>query len=330
MRFLAQQTEWLDTPHPTIAGWELYDEIDMQRDPAAGCAELAGIIAGLPADGRIRFNNFGKGVAFWQTDAEAECYVNTPGLDVVSADTYWFTDENLCGPSEGGAWFGGRQLEPDECHLAANYGLTVDRVRYLDGLDGDRKPVWAMVEVGHPFAEEDWPTITPDQVRAAVWHSVIAGAEGIVYFNHSFGGPCPTQHALREPCYAETRAMVATVNGQLHELAPVLAGTPADDVAADGPVRITARHDDGGDLCLRWGHDRGGRGGDVHRVRGGHRRGHVRGSHSDLDRWAVLRLVRRRQRRPHLSSHLRARSPAVTTERSATAPSGRRTPARRR
>ena len=63
----------------------------------------------------------------------------------------------------------------------------------------------AFVELGHPFTEEDWPSITPAQARAAVWSSIIHGAQGIIYFNHSFGGPCQTQHILRDPCYAGMR-----------------------------------------------------------------------------------------------------------------------------
>ena len=68
------------------------------------------------------------------------------------------------------------------------------------------KPVWAFVEVGHPFTEDDFPAVTPAEVRAAVWQSLIAGARGIIYFNHSFGGPCQTQHALRDSYSASIRA----------------------------------------------------------------------------------------------------------------------------
>ena len=55
---------------------------------------------GLPSDGRLRFTNYGKGVAFWQTDAEAAKFVNGY-QDVVSADNYWFTDLNICGVRRG-------------------------------------------------------------------------------------------------------------------------------------------------------------------------------------------------------------------------------------
>ena len=89
------------------------------------------------------------------------------------------------------------------------------------------KPVWAIVELGHPSPKSDWPTITPPQVRAAVWQSLIAGARGIVYFNHSFGGPDQTQHILRDGTnpgspYAPIRSVVTAINSEIAALAPVL------------------------------------------------------------------------------------------------------------
>jgi hypothetical protein len=65
-------------------------------------------------------------------------------------------------------------------------------------------------------------TIAAPQVRAAVWHSLIAGARGIVYFDHSFGGPCVTLHSLRSPCYSEVNETVLITNQQIAELAPFL------------------------------------------------------------------------------------------------------------
>jgi hypothetical protein len=243
MHFIAQQSEWSSRPSFAIDAWELDDEVDMRFSPADGFRRLAAIVASLPADGRFRYANYGKGVTFWLSDADARRYVNE-FQNVVSVDNYWFTDNNICLSSEGGRLVANppRNLTSAECHLAANYGLTVDRVRQLDAADGARQPVWAFVEVGHPASEEDWPSITPVQVRAAVWHSLIAGARGLIYFNHSFGGPCQTQHALREPCYAAVREVVQATNRQIAELAPVLNSPFADGyVTASSGVRVMAK-----------------------------------------------------------------------------------------
>jgi hypothetical protein len=223
MKVLLQQDEWLrkSPPGRETAGWLLRDEIDMQMSPDAGYAELLRLKGALPSDRRMRYNNFGKGVLFWLRDAQAARYVNA--VDLPSTDVYWFSDGNACGFSEGGRLLAGgrRSLSSSECHRASNYGAQVRRVRNLVS-PARSKPVWTFVEVGHPFSDADSPGITPPQIRAAVWHSIIAGARGITYFNHSFGGPCRTQHVLREPCYARARAVVKTTNRQVKSLAPVL------------------------------------------------------------------------------------------------------------
>ena len=224
MRALLQQDEWNGrgvTFNSAMAGWLLHDEIDMQMSPEAGYAELQRIKSTLPADRRLRYNNFGKGVLFWAKNVQAARYVNA--VDVPSTDVYWFSDNNVCDFSEGGRLLTGgrRALTDSECHRASNYGAQVQRVRSLVAPRGS-KPVWNFVEVGHPASEDHWPGITPPQIRAAVWHSLIAGARGIIYFNHSFGGPCETQHALREPCYSSARAAVKGTNKQIKALARVL------------------------------------------------------------------------------------------------------------
>jgi hypothetical protein len=230
----------LDAAGSEFVGYMVSDEVDMRFGPGWAplltgtsepkCAPIGedcgytvqrSLREELPADDRLRYSNYGKGVTFWETDAEARVFVNR-FQDVVSVDNYWFTDPNICGASEGGALFGDgrRGLSTSKCRRASNYGVTIDRVRSLVR-PARSSPVWAFIEVGHPFTGEA-PTIRPAEVRAAVWSSVIHGARGIIYFNHSFGGECPTQHALRERCYAHVRAVVTKTNRQLTDLAPVL------------------------------------------------------------------------------------------------------------
>jgi hypothetical protein len=227
LKVIAQLDEWLSRANEpgaeAIAGWFLSDEVDMQMSPAEGHAKMRSLRQAIPPnDGRLTYANYGKGVTFWNTLPEAARYVNE-FQDVVSADNYWFTDRDICGAAQGGALHGtaGQSLRQRECRLASNYGRTVAKLRELTQPPGSR-PVWAFVEVGHPFTEDHWPSIEPAEVSAAVWSSLIHGARGVVYFNHSFGGPAPTQHALREPAYADVRREVARTNARIQRLAPVL------------------------------------------------------------------------------------------------------------
>jgi hypothetical protein len=254
-------------------GWLTEDEPDMWAGPGSdawtgswtgdvcsppvtqggrcGYTVMETINGRLPADGRARYTNYGKGVIFWQSNAQAARFLNGtasfgPYQDIVSSDIYFFTDNHSCIASQGGRLVGvSRDLTQAECHRASNYGLVIERQRELIEPHGSR-PVWAFVELGHPFSESHWPSITPDQVRAAVWHSLIAGARGVIYFNHSFGGPCITHHALREPCYAQIRATVTTTNAQIKTLAPVLNSPFVDGLlSTSDSVRAMAKRSGG-------------------------------------------------------------------------------------
>jgi hypothetical protein len=100
--------------------------------------------------------------------------------------------------------------------------------------------------VSHPFSEAppESPNITPAQIRAAVWHSIIAGARGIIYFQHSFGvgQPCyGDHHTLRSDCHGN-RAMVTSVNAQIRSLAPVLNAPAVDGLVESSPgIRTMAK-----------------------------------------------------------------------------------------
>lgn len=235
-----------------MVGWELQDEIDMIDANPTGSAiarsNLNTILAGLPSDGRFRWNNYGKGVGFWLDTSDAEQFVND-FQQTSSVDLYWFTDPDLMVPSQGGVFVfddDTRTLTTAEAQLAANYGKTVDRVRELDALDSIVRPVWNFVEVGWPFthtALEGGRQIDPAQIEAAVWHSIIAGARGIVYFNHSFGGPNINQHCLRDSFYATQRAAVIHTNTIIASLAAVLNAPFADAyVTVGSSVRATTKY----------------------------------------------------------------------------------------
>jgi hypothetical protein len=199
-------------------GHLLADEVDMTSGPGAGYTVMQQLNAALPADGKIRYANYGKGVVFWETEEEARRFVND-FQDLTSTDVYWYTDDDTCVASQGGFLLTGqwRDLTKAECHRASNYGAQVEKVRRLANYD---TPIWQAVELGHPGTNGG--QITAPQAKAAVWSSLIHGARGIIYFNHSFGGSCQTQHILRDPCYSGIRSEISALNAQITRLAPVL------------------------------------------------------------------------------------------------------------
>ena len=229
------------------AGWLLGDEIDMTQGPGACPAAIDSIKNSLPADGRFRYANYGKGVLIWgatgynrHNDTSSACFVNIQ--DVTSADLYWFTDPyERSHPQSMTAW---------------GYGWSVERLRMLDAMDGERQPIWNFVEVGNPWTSGG-RMIQPVEIRGAVWHSLIAGARGIIYFQHSFGGPCLAHHALRDadPCYADVQAMVRSVNAQIDALAPVLNAQFADGLVLSAPGLKTMAKWHGGKFYVFAGRD---------------------------------------------------------------------------
>ncbi|MDQ0894281.1 hypothetical protein [Agromyces ramosus] len=251
-------------PAEGAAGLLVADEVDMWAGPGDGVwtgaypgegdvclADVAcgysimAELTGRVASGTMTVANFGKGVAFWETDAEARPFLEY--TDVVSADTYWFTDPNICGATEGGWGPGdGEAMSEQACRLAANYGWTVEHVRSLVEPPGS-KPVWSFVEVGQPFGDSGRPAVTGPQIRAAVWSGIIHGARGVVYFNHSFGGGCASENVLRDACGDEVRSEVTALNAQLTELAPTLNAPFVDGlVEVGGDADVAVKLHDGG------------------------------------------------------------------------------------
>ena len=225
---------------PETTSWLINDEVDMWggagnstwtgKFPGEGAPCTSGkydcgydvmkkLSSDLPSnDGRMMYANFGKGVMFWQSDADAAKFVNNY-TSVVSNDVYWYTDPNVCYSASEGVSIG---VATANCRRAANYGLTMDRMRQLDAMDGKRQPVYGFVEVGHPFEDNNAPTITKDQIAGAVVNSLIHEARGVLYFNHNFGSSCISQHVLRDSCGAAVRPTVTELDQHITSLAPVL------------------------------------------------------------------------------------------------------------
>lgn len=173
-------------------------------------------------DGRLAYTNYGKGVLFWQNDQQASQFVNGY-TTATSADLYFYTDLNLCvGDENGNEAENFIGIETSDCRRAASYGWVLDRMRYLDSLDGKRQPIYAFVENGHPFTYEASTAITADEMAGAVMSSLIHEARGIIYFNHNFGGDCISQHNFRDGCYPENTAKATEINAHIKQLAPVL------------------------------------------------------------------------------------------------------------
>lgn len=174
---------------------------------ACGYTVMRTLAERLPQDDRLRYASFGKGVAYWEDEAQAAKFVNGY-TDVVAADVSWYGDANVC--AEATRWL---QLPAAQCRLAANYGATVERLRALDAADGRRQPVYAIISLSG---------LTPEQVGGAAMSALIHGARGIVYDAHGTQPGCAVDNVLRRACGKPVRHGVAELDRRIKRLAPVL------------------------------------------------------------------------------------------------------------
>jgi hypothetical protein len=218
MFFIAQADEWTAAEigsTPYVVGHLASDEIDMWSSNPVPAQQS--VVNELRArnDGRFVYANYGKGSMGLWWNAESLPAL-TQMVDVASDDLYFWTDPNIVDEvPQSSAWPAGAPVRD-----SANYGWTVDRMESFLS-PAALHPTWNFVELGHPFSESFAPTISPDQMEGAVWQSIVHGSRGIVFFNHSFGGSCQSQHVLQE-CGTAMRDRVSAVTARIRSLAPVL------------------------------------------------------------------------------------------------------------
>lgn len=162
---------------------------------------------GYPAGRKPVTQGYGASVLFWETDAQAARFLSYS--DTLSADSYWMTNQDLGLPSQGGcallpgsATACGNRSDPNgtgsdgtgsglttsQRALPANYAFDVTRLEQIQAVNGPSKPVTVDVETGCPGNND--ACTTPAAATASAWHALIAGARGIIWFQHNFGGPC--------------------------------------------------------------------------------------------------------------------------------------------
>jgi hypothetical protein len=122
------------------------------------------------------------------------------------------------------------------CHdhkdVAGKLWMVADGVTRLRNWSNDRKPVWNCIETTRISNEN--AIVTPEQVRAEVWMSLVRGSRGIIYFCHQFKPRFIEAGLLAEP---EILASVTRTNHQIQRLAPVLnSRTLPDAVVVESPV----------------------------------------------------------------------------------------------
>jgi len=207
---------------PIIDAWAQVDEPDNAQDlPAGGygdCIPPSVVIerykANKAADPhRPVYLGLGQGTGY-NSDS---CYYGR-GSTCCSA-ARGFKDYPLY--IQGGDILASDVYPENDAHPLWWVGRTTDRLRYWSDY---KKPVLQDIELVN-FSNQSSVTLTPDEVKAEVWMTIIHGARGIMYFVHQFK-PVEEEESILHPEHADVKAAVAATNLQAAALARVL-NTPS-------------------------------------------------------------------------------------------------------
>jgi hypothetical protein len=232
--------EYTGTPGSETVGLLSADE---PSTFAEGVTQPLSSTANSLQDGRLwyinntwNFVNYG-GLSGVNSSAQVlSSLVTTPDgtkahLDTSSVDLYWFTGAHDSTWQYVGGLLDnlGRSMTPDEMARGSNYGDLISEER---SYTGGNSPLYAIVEDGGPYTIDTSAStyITPPELNWAVWSSLIHGARGVVYFNHTFAGPAQSDDNLADPFFqtvqpGQTVSMYTQVkqtDALVEQMAPVL------------------------------------------------------------------------------------------------------------
>jgi hypothetical protein len=253
-RASSQQTSSACIPSGSQCGFSVAKDFYTSKPPAYGDA------AQLPR--RLPVNQgYSRAVLFWETNAQAAKFLSY--TDILSADTYWMTDPSLADATQGACALlpqsvacgdgNGPGLTTAQRALPANYAYNITRIRQIEAEDGQSKPIVADIETGCPV--QHGACTTPAAARAAAWHSLIAGARGILWFQHNFSGPCVDYRTLydgSDPASSlydcqqtpgvtlhDVVTKIAAVNHQIDSLNDVLLSPSAENYVNVGHADVS-------------------------------------------------------------------------------------------
>lgn len=213
-----------DLKEPYLLGWMHVDEPDLKRvEPSVLADEYAEWKKAAP-ELPVFLSVSGGGILFRKTPRVVyEQYFET--ADWIANDFYPITGWNQ--PT----WI-------------PRLGEAVELCRKLSG----GKPQFAFIETSSQqlaWNPKETRGVTPDELRAEIWHAVIHGVKGIIYFPQQFN---PFVYdATPSPVSVE----MASQNRLLTKLAPVLA-LPVNPkeltVSVTAPLEVTWRKDNEGQI----------------------------------------------------------------------------------
>ena len=158
-------------------------------------------------------------------------------IDINSADIYWFAGSRDPSWSPyldvAGEYIYGlsSHMTADQEQRGSNYGDMVDIIRSYQAANHPA-PIFVFIEDGDPFTGDTNGSdyIKPAEMNWATWSSLIHGARGVIYFDHSFSGPGTADVNVEQSYYQTVQpgqtisiyGQIQSTDALIHQLAPVL------------------------------------------------------------------------------------------------------------
>lgn len=267
----------LFTPRDAPADWAqqvgnlLDDEVDGRYDAATGLSHMRALAAQYDATktGRFTYANWTSGIISYDVLMTLSTdYYGT--ADVNSVDQYFYAVPQCDWGDNQLRWrtpAGQNPIVGSNCRTASSYGKIMSLQQEVNEARGEQRPLWALpTVVSTGGSTGGYRQLSPEQVMAQVWASVIHEARGIVWFSQSpdqqHVNDCITGDAFQDarvhsaPCLSEQVAAVGVVNAEIKALASIIntqsyiwdfgEGTDTMLKSKDGSAYIFAMTDDSG------------------------------------------------------------------------------------
>jgi hypothetical protein len=263
-------------PADAPAGWSqqvgtlLDDEVDGRYDTASGLSHMRSLAAqyDVSKTGGFTYSNWTSGILTYDRSMKFSTdYYNTANVN--SVDQYFYAVPQCDWGANQLRWRtpqGQNPIDPTNCRTASSYGKIMSLQQEVNAARNVQAPLWALPTViSTGGSTGGYKQLTPDQVKAQVWASIIHEARGIVWFSQSPDqqniNDCISGDAFRDArvsntaCLREQVKAAGEVNNQVKALAPVINtqsyawdfGTGIDSMlkVKDGSAYIFAMTDDG-------------------------------------------------------------------------------------
>ena len=202
---------------PGVVGVSTGEEPSTEAQYETIISDAASWLAGGDGPGRFHLYNFADPLLNGDIDGiydPADMVLgrdqthSNPPPQYTTCDQYWFAGAaDDAGGSQSKLHFrlyvgASGSATTTQCARGSHYGSMMDSIRKQHS-GTPTNPIGVWIENGAPYTETTSQAITPAQMKWSVWATLVHGARGIYYFNHTFrtGDPNASANNFNSSAY---------------------------------------------------------------------------------------------------------------------------------